>query len=162
MGEIKEYKKGEIISREGDFELWMYDLLYGKVGIYADYGTPNQVELSVNSAPIFFGELGFLESMPRYGTSVALEDSVVEIINHDNLSQYFQNKPAKVMAIMESLALRMRNIYKLYALSCETLEEYLEVEQRGEAVTPELKERMERFAIASKRIKTKHGRFFHF
>ena len=160
MGEIKKFKKGDIISREGDFELWMYDLLYGKVAVYADYGTNHQVQLSINEAPTFFGELGFLESMPRYGTSVALEDCTVEVINYDNLSEYFQSKPAKVMAIMESLALRARNIYRLYALSCATTEEYLECEQRGEPISEELKEKMEKFARAAKRIKTKHGRFF--
>ncbi len=162
MGEIRKFKKGEIISREGDFELWMYDLLYGKVAIYADYGTDHQVELSVNNAPTFFGELGFLESMPRYGTSVALEDCVCEIINYDNLSEYFASKPSKVMAIMESLALRARNIYRLYALSCDTIEEYLETEQKGESVSEELKEKMLKFARAAKRIKTKHGFLFGF
>lgn len=160
MGEIRKFRKGEIISREGDFELWMYDLLYGKVGIYAAYGTPHQVELSINEAPTFFGELGFLESMPRYGTSVALEDCTVEVINHDNLSEYFSRKPAKVMAIMESLSLRARNIYRLYALSCDTMEEYVERVQNGEPIPEELKDRMIRFARASKRIKTKHGHFF--
>ncbi len=160
MGEIRKFRKGEIISREGDFELWMYDLLYGKVGIYAAYGTPHQVELSINEAPTFFGELGFLESMPRYGTSVALEDCTVEVISHDNLSEYFSRKPAKVMAIMESLSLRARNIYRLYALSCDTMEEYVERVQNGDSVPDELKDRMIRFARASKRIKTKHGHLF--
>lgn len=160
VGEIKKYKKGEIISREGDFELWMYDLLYGRVGIYADYGTENQVELSINEAPTFFGELGFLDSMPRYGTSVALEDCTVEIINHDNLSEYFDKKPAKIMAIMESLAIRARNIYKQYAMACDTIEEYLELKENGELPTEEIKERMKKYARAAKRIKTKHGSFF--
>lgn len=160
MGEIRKFRKGEIISREGDFELWMYDLLYGSVGIYAAYGTPHQVELSINEAPAFFGELGFLESMPRYGTSVALEDCTVEVINHDNLSEYFSRKPAKVMAIMESLSMRARNIYRLYALSCDTMEEYVERVQNGDPIPEELKDRMIRFARASKRIKTKHGHFF--
>lgn len=30
MGEIRKYKKGEIISKEGDFELWMYDFIVWK------------------------------------------------------------------------------------------------------------------------------------
>lgn len=162
MGEIKKFKKGEIISREGDFELWMYDLLYGRVGIYADYGTDHQVELSINEAPTFFGELGFLESMPRYGTSVALEECTVEIINHDNLSEYFKEKPAKVMSIMESLALRIRNIYRQYAIACASIEEYLECQERGELASDDLKERMKKYARAAKRIKTKHGSFFGF
>ncbi len=155
MDEVKKFKKGQIISKEGAFELWMYDLIYGSVGIYADYGTPNQVELSINNAPCFFGEVGFIESMPRYGTSVALEDCTVRIINHDNLSEYFDKKPAKVVSIMESLAGRLRNIYKLYALSCHTFEEFVEAEEAGDSISEDLKNRMLRFAASAKRIRAK-------
>ncbi len=157
MDEVKKFKKGQIISREGDFELWMYDLIYGSVGIYADYGTPNQVELSVNSAPAFFGEVGFIESMPRYGTSVALEDCTVRIINHDNLSEYFDKRPAKVVSIMESLATRLRNVYKVFALACRTFEEFVETEQAGEPVSEDLKGRMVKFAKGAKKLKTHPG-----
>lgn len=154
MDEVKKFKKGQIISREGDFELWMYDLIYGSVGIYADYGTPNQVELSVNEAPSFFGEVGFIESMPRYGTSVALEDCTVRIINHDNLSEYFDKKPAKVVSIMESLATRLRNVYKVFAIACRTFEDFVEAEQAGEPISDELKERMVKFAKGAKKLKS--------
>lgn len=155
MEEVKKYKKGQIISKEGDFELWMYDLLLGRVGIYANYGTPDQVELSINDAPSFFGEVGFIESMPRYGTSVALEDCMVRIINHDNLAEYFDKRPAKVVSIMESLATRLRNIYKLFASACNTFEEFVETEEAGELVSAELKEKMIKFAAGAKKIRAR-------
>lgn len=155
MDEVKKFKKGQIISKEGDFELWMYDLIYGSVGIYADYGTPNQVELSINNAPAFFGEVGFIESMPRYGTSVALEDCTVRIINYDNLSEYFDKRPAKVVSIMESLAKRLRNVYKMFALSCHTFEEFVEAEEAGQPISEELKARMMKFARSAKKIKAR-------
>ncbi len=156
MDEVKKYKKGQIISKEGDFELWMYDLILGRVGIYANYGTPDQVELSINDAPSFFGEVGFIESMPCYGTSVALEDCTVRIINHDNLSEYFDKRPAKVVSIMESLATRLRNIYKLFTSACNTFEEFVETEEAGEPVSIELKERMIKFAAGAKKIRARN------
>ncbi len=156
MDEVKKYKKGQIISKEGDFELWMYDLILGRVGIYANYGTPDQVELSINDAPSFFGEVGFIESMPRYGTSVALEDCTVRIINHDNLSEYFDKRPAKVVSIMESLATRLRNIYKLFTSACNTFEEFVETEEAGEPISIELKERMIKFAAGAKKIRARN------
>ncbi len=156
MDEVKKYKKGQIISKEGDFELWMYDLILGRVGIYSNYGTPDQVELSINDAPSFFGEVGFIESMPRYGTSVALEDCTVRIINHDNLSEYFDKRPAKVVSIMESLATRLRNIYKLFTSACNTFEEFVETEEAGEPVSEELKARMIKFAAGAKKIRARN------
>lgn len=156
MEEIRKYKKGQIISKEGVYELWMYDLMFGSVGIYANYGTADQVELSINNAPSFFGEVGFIESMPRYGTSVALEDCAVRIINHDNLSEYFEKRPAKVVSIMESLAKRLRNIYKLFASACNTFEEFVEAEESGEPISEELKARMIKFAAGAKRIRARN------
>lgn len=104
MEEMKKFRKGEIIFREGEFQLWMYDLLYGKVALYVDYGTPDEVLVSTNEAPSFFGEVGLLESLPRYATAVALEESVCKVIKHEELSDYFAKNPAKVVSILESLS----------------------------------------------------------
>ena len=58
MIETKKFKKGQIISNEGDFELWMYYIVSGRVGIYGGYNTEHRVVLSVNERCSFFGELG--------------------------------------------------------------------------------------------------------
>ena len=36
---IRKMKKGEVIFKEGEIQMWMYALLKGSVGIYANYGT---------------------------------------------------------------------------------------------------------------------------
>ena len=36
---IRKMKKGEVIFKEGENQMWMYALLKGSVGIYANYGT---------------------------------------------------------------------------------------------------------------------------
>ena len=41
----KNYKKGEIIFRQGDAAETMYDILWGSVGIYLGYGTDEEKKL---------------------------------------------------------------------------------------------------------------------
>ena len=36
----KEFKSGQVIFKQGDSELCMYDIQRGRVGIYSAYGTP--------------------------------------------------------------------------------------------------------------------------
>lgn len=153
MEEMKKFKKGEVIFREGEFQLWMYDLLYGKVALYVDYGTENEVMVSTNEAPTFFGEVGLLESMPRFATAVALEESVCKVIRHEDLSDYFAKNPAKVVSILESLSRRLDTAYKMFGEACHTFEEFVEVARDGRPVTDELKAKALRFAEGAKKIK---------
>ena len=41
----RRFKKGQIICRPGEMEMNMYNILYGCVGVYTDYGKPEQVEV---------------------------------------------------------------------------------------------------------------------
>ena len=42
MGNVKLLKKGEMIFKEGDLELCMYNICRGSVGIYANYGKEDE------------------------------------------------------------------------------------------------------------------------
>ena len=52
--ETKTFKKGEIIFKQGDLSDCMYDILWGQVGIYADYGTPEEKLLTTLETERFF------------------------------------------------------------------------------------------------------------
>ena len=69
----KRYKKGEIICRPKEMVMSMYNILYGSVGVYFDYGMPEQVEVVTLQEGDFFNVISFLESRPRNTTVVALE-----------------------------------------------------------------------------------------
>ena len=51
------YKKGEIIFREGDPGNCMYDIFWGRVGVYTGYGTPQEKKLAELKTEDFFGEM---------------------------------------------------------------------------------------------------------
>ena len=68
----KRFKKGEIICRPKEMVMSMYNILYGSVGIYFDYGTPEQVDVVTLREGDFFNVISFLESRQRNTTAVAL------------------------------------------------------------------------------------------
>lgn len=38
----KEFGRGQIIFKQGDLDICMYDIQRGKVGVYSAYGTPEE------------------------------------------------------------------------------------------------------------------------
>ena len=54
----RRYKKGEIICRPKEMVMSMYNILYGSVGVYFDYGTPEQVEVVTLREGDFFNVMG--------------------------------------------------------------------------------------------------------
>lgn len=117
---LKEFEKGQVIFSEGDFEMSMYDLLQGSVGIYANYGKPEEKLLTELKAEdgATFGEMGLLESMPRSATAVALENVQVQVVTGETFGEYFRDNPAAVMVIMQNMSQRIRALTQDYLDAC--------------------------------------------
>ena len=60
---------------------------------------------------------------------MALETTVVKIINHENFSTFFQENPAKIMSLLEHMSARMRALQRAYMRACHALEEYADTEK---------------------------------
>ena len=120
----KRFKKGEIICRPKEMVMSMYNILYGSVGIYFDYGTPEQVDVVTLREGDFFNVISFLESRQRNTTAVALENTIVSEITYDNFSAYFREKPAKIMSLLQHMSARIRQMQKAYVETCHALEKY--------------------------------------
>ena len=125
----KRYKKGEIICRPKEMVMSMYNILYGSVGIYFDYGTPEQVDVVTLREGDFFNVISFLESRPRNTTVVALEPLVVSEITMENFGKYFSERPAKIMSLMQYMSKRMRVLTRGYLEASQALEEYADAER---------------------------------
>ena len=61
------FRKKEIIYRQNDYETWMYDILYGSVALYQNYGAEGQVLVKeLNDG--CFGEMELIEAIAtEYG-----------------------------------------------------------------------------------------------
>ena len=108
----RRFKRGQIICKPGEMDMNMYNILYGSVAVYKDYGTPEEVEVVTLSEGDFFNVISFLESRPRNTTAVALENTIVSEITYDNFSAYFREKPAKIMSLLQHMSARMRQMQR--------------------------------------------------
>ena len=125
----RRFKRGQIICKPGEMDMNMYNILYGSVAVYKDYGTPEEVEVVTLSEGDFFNVISFLESRPRNTTVVALEPLVVSEITMENFGKYFSERPAKIMSLMQYMSKRMRVLTRGYLEASQALEEYADAER---------------------------------
>ncbi len=118
------FGKDQVIFRQGDTATVMYDILSGKVGIYTDYQTDTEKQITVIEAGQVFGEMGMIEYYPRSATAVALEDTVVTELGESELKEYFRNKPEKLLRLLKMLSQRIRETTQKYYDVCRTVSEH--------------------------------------
>ena len=121
--EKKQFKKGEVIFKEGSLGSTMYEIQSGTVGIYISYGTPAEKKLTELEPGRIFGEMGVIEVYPRSATAVALTDIETEEINTEDLQEYFKSRPDKLLEIMRHLSRRTREMTNDYMEVCNTIHE---------------------------------------
>lgn len=124
MALVRACKAGEVIFREGDREMRMYEVKSGKVGIYSAYGTEMEKELTVIEKNGTFGEMSLLELKDRSATAVALEDSKLRVIDRDTFEEYYTEEPEKIMKVLATMTDRIRALSEEYAKACDTVAEY--------------------------------------
>lgn len=143
----KAFKKGEVIFRQGDASDCMYDILWGEVGIYTNYGTPEEKLLSTLRTEQFFGEMGMIEGLPRSATAVALtRDTQVRVITPESFQSYFHESPAKVLLIMQNMSRRIRELTIDYLEACRIVAKSAETEKAGTEIGGDLQTDLEKLS----------------
>ena len=127
----------------------MFDIRRGKVGVFCDYGTPDEKKLTELRDGQFFGEMGLLCKAPRSATVVALEDDTQLIkIGETGFESFLAENPAKAFQIMQQLSERLRDTTDKYVDACRTVYEVVETEKAGKKRSDSLSERvMELFEL---------------
>lgn len=135
MAEKKFFEKGSVIFKEGAWELAMYDIISGKVGVYVNYGEEGETLLTELAAGRYFGEMAVIDAMPRSATVVALEDTETLVVKSGEFDEYLTENPDKVIDVFQSLCARLRELSKDYIDACSTITEYVEAEDSKKAST---------------------------
>lgn len=144
---VESHNKGTIIFKEGEIGNCMYDVHSGKVAIYKDYGKSDETLLTQLMANEFFGEMGMVRDDRRTATAVVMEnDTTIEIIYPEDLNELFNENPAKVNMILSHLSSRLRKLTKEYLEACKLIYEISDKEEKGEAISDELKHKAETFS----------------
>lgn len=144
--QTKQFRKGEVIFREGSDGRTMYEIKSGSVGIYIGYGTADEKKLTELEAGRLFGEMAVIEAAPRSATAVALEDSEATEISGDDFGTYFGAQSEKLMEIMRGMSRRLRELTADYQEVCGTIGEWKESARQGKKKRAGLMETIKRFA----------------
>lgn len=127
--EIKTFNKGEVIFLEDAPGDCMYDVYTGRVGIYAAYGTDKQKLLTEIYPGYYFGEMGLLDHAARSAAAVALEDETsMACITEESFGEFFEKKPATVLAIMRQMSHNLRRRTEDFVAACRSIKELSERE----------------------------------
>ena len=146
--ETKQFKRGEVIFKEGTLGSVMYELRSGTVGIYCAYGSSDEKKLTELETGRIFGEMGVIEVRPRSATAVAISDVEAIEISTADLQEYFGSQPEKLMEIMRGMSRRLRELTTDYREVCGTLGEWKETTEQGKKKSSGLLAAIKRFADA--------------
>ena len=147
------FSKNSVIFKEGDPSDLMYDIRWGKVGIYANYGTPEQVLLTTLIGDQFLGEMGVIERKPRSATAVALEETTAVALGQDDFVDYLADKPAKALAVLQNTAHRLRELSADFVRASIAVNRYVEAEEAGKKQSVETLDQMKKIAANAKKKK---------
>lgn len=144
-GEVKVYRRGDVIFNEGDAADCMYDILSGRVGIYTNCENGCRKPLTVLKSNLFFGEMGMVGGTRRSATAMALENYTrVERITMKDFAGLIEKSPGKMLQILRHLSHRLRELTVDYLKVCRALvEAQEEIERASMDLSPEIRVRLE-------------------
>ena len=120
---IKEFERGQIIFKQGDLDICMYDIQRGKIGVYSAYGTSEEKLIAELVEGETVGEMGMIERVPRSATAVVLDDAILGEIREDDLKDFFLKQPEKLLLIMRDLSSHLRETNDKLAGVCKRIYE---------------------------------------
>ena len=152
------FSAGDVIFREGEFQLRMYDVLSGSIGIYLDYDSEQKKQLTVLRANQLLGEMGLIESCPRSATAVALEDgTTLREIDEAEFLEFFRNEPERLLQILRQLSARIRENTEQYHEVCRALSAKLEAERAGKEKSEALEQQLTEISKAAAKKRPRPG-----
>ena len=104
---IIEYKKGDILFREGDLSKELYIIQNGIVKIYKEV-EGKRLPIAAVHAGQFVGELSFFDGKPRSATAEAASDLKVIKLDQAKLEREIKKLPSWLLVLIRSIADRMR------------------------------------------------------
>lgn len=150
--DIVKYKKNQELIHEGDIAENMFEIVFGQVGIFLDYGQETQKEIGILSEGDFVGELELIDSSTRIASAVALTDNVtVKRYTIDDFNLFVRENPGKVILMIQQLSGRVRSLDNHYYDACTLIDEFRRAAEEKVTASPELVARSRRFSAAARK-----------
>jgi CRP/FNR family cyclic AMP-dependent transcriptional regulator len=104
----RSFKAGEIIFNQGDPGKSMFIVSQGHVNIHLPGEASQRVSLKDLARGEYFGELALFGENRRSASVLATTDAVLIEVTHDTLVSYIERRPGAAMAILGTMAARLR------------------------------------------------------
>ncbi len=101
-------RAGEMIFDQGDSGTEMYIVASGHVNIHLPGEASRRVSLKDIARGEYFGELALFDDKPRSASALATTDATLLELTRETLSNYLENRPRAAMAILQTMAERLR------------------------------------------------------
>ncbi|MFD6950485.1 MULTISPECIES: Crp/Fnr family transcriptional regulator [Nocardiopsis] len=100
--------RGQTLFSEGDEGDRLYVILSGKVKLTRTAVDGRENLLGVLGPSEMFGELSLFDPRPRTASAVAVTDSVLAGLGHDDLRPFLSSRPHVSLQLLKALAARLR------------------------------------------------------
>jgi CRP/FNR family transcriptional regulator, cyclic AMP receptor protein len=102
------FRGGQMIFNLGDSGTEMFIVADGQVNIHLPGDASRRVSLKDIARGEYFGELSLFDDKPRSASALATTDAVLLELSRETLSGYLERRPRAAMAILRTMAERLR------------------------------------------------------
>ena len=99
---IKYFKKGQLVLKEGNTDRDAYIIESGQCEV-----TKNDEVLAILGKNEIFGELGWLQHIPRSATVKAVSDVTLRVIKEHEAALFMEHNPKALIPILKIVCIRM-------------------------------------------------------
>src|ERR1022692_5342777 len=103
-----ELPRGDRLFEEGDAGDRLYVVLDGKIKLPRAAADGRENLLSVVGPGEMFGELSLFDPRPRTASAIAVTDSRLGALAHDDLRNWLTGRPDVALHLLQALAQRLR------------------------------------------------------
>jgi len=109
IGEVKDYKKKDVIFLESDEAFNFFLIIEGKVKISRLHRDGREVVIAILSSGNFFGDMALLDGYPRSTDAYSDDNTRILSIRVDDFYALLQKIPSISVELLRELAHRIRN-----------------------------------------------------
>ena len=106
----REFRRGDVIFREGDEPGEMYVVVSGRIAIANKSIDGRESMVALMESGDLFGEMGLFSGRGRSAEARSLEASVVTAVPYGPVRSLYENNPVLLWPVVEMLAERLRSM----------------------------------------------------
>ena len=102
---IQYYNKGDVIIEAGAEDKEAYIIETGECAVYK-----NDIQLCILQKNSIFGEIGWLQHLPRTATVTAHTDCLVHVLTEEDAQLLIKHNPKALMPVLKIVCNRMADV----------------------------------------------------